>query len=36
MKEIRKEARVSFEGRFARVAEAGGVRPQPVQQRIPI
>ena len=36
MKEIWKEPRVSFEGRFARVAEAGGVRPQPVQKRIPI
>jgi len=36
MKEIWKEPRVSFEGRFARVAEAGGVRPQPAQKRIPI
>lgn len=36
MKEIWKEPRVSFEGRFARVPEAGGVRPQPVQKRIPI
>src|SRR2546427_8389481 len=37
MKEIWKEPRVSFEGRFARVAEAGGVRPQPVRRpHIPI
>ncbi len=37
MKEICTKPRVAFEGRFARVAEAGGVRPHPVQRpHIPI
>jgi probable F420-dependent oxidoreductase len=36
MKEIWSQPRVSFEGRFARVAEAGGVRPQPVRKHIPV
>jgi len=34
MREIWTKPRVAFEGRFARIAEAGGVRPQP--GRIPI
>ena len=37
MKEIWTKPRVAFEGRFARVAEAGGVRPHPAQRpHIPI
>lgn len=37
MKEIWSKPRVAFEGRFARVAEAGGVRPHPARQpHIPI
>ena len=37
MKEMWTKPRVAFEGRFWRVAEAGGVRPQPVQKpHIPI
>lgn len=37
MKEIWTKPRVAFEGRFARIAEAGGMRPQPVQRpHIPI
>jgi probable F420-dependent oxidoreductase len=37
MKEIWTKPRVDFEGRFWRVPEAGGVRPQPVQKpHIPI
>ena len=37
MKEIWTKPRVAFQGRFARVAEAGGVRPHPVQRpHIPI
>ncbi len=37
MKEIWTKPRVAFEGRFARIAEAGGVRPHPAQQpHIPI
>ena len=37
MKEIWTRPRVAFEGRFARVAEAGGVRPHPARQpHIPI
>jgi probable F420-dependent oxidoreductase len=37
MREIWTKPRVQFEGRFWRVREAGGVRPQPVQQpHIPI
>lgn len=37
MKEIWTKPRIAFEGRFAHVAEAGGVRPHPAQQpRIPI
>jgi probable F420-dependent oxidoreductase len=37
MKEIWTRPRVAFEGRFARVAEAGGVRPQPAQKpHIPV
>jgi probable F420-dependent oxidoreductase len=37
MKEIWTGSRVRFEGRFARIAEAGGVRPQPAQKpHIPI
>ena len=35
MKEIWTQPRVAFEGRFARVAEAGGTRPHPAR-RIPI
>ena len=37
MKEIWGKPRVAFEGRFLRIAEAGGVRPHPAQQpHIPI
>lgn len=37
MKEIWTKPRVAFEGRFWRIAEAGGVRPQPAQRpHIPI
>jgi len=37
MKEIWTKPRVAFEGRFARIAEAGGVRPHPARQpHIPI
>ncbi len=37
MKEIWTRPRVAFEGTFTRIAEAGGVRPHPVQQpHIPI
>jgi probable F420-dependent oxidoreductase len=37
MKEIWTKPRVAFEGRFARIAEAGGVRPHPAHQpHIPI
>jgi len=37
MKKIWTNPRVTFEGRFTRIAEAGGVRPHPVQQpHIPI
>jgi probable F420-dependent oxidoreductase len=37
MKRIWTSPRVSFEGRFARIAEAGGVRPHPVRRpHIPI
>ncbi|MFQ5519814.1 MAG: LLM class F420-dependent oxidoreductase [Candidatus Methylomirabilia bacterium] len=37
MKEIWTKPRIAFEGRFAHVGEAGGVRPHPAQQpRIPI
>ena len=37
MKEIWTRPRVAFEGRFARIAEAGGVRPHPARQpHIPI
>lgn len=37
MKEIWTKPRVAFEGRFVRIAEAGGVRPHPVQRpHIPI
>ncbi len=37
MKEIWTKPRVAFEGRFTRIAEAGGVRPHPVQRpHIPI
>ncbi len=32
MKEIWTKPRVAFEGRFARIAEAGGVRPHPARQ----
>ncbi len=37
MKEIWTKPRIAFEGRFARIAEAGGVRPHPARQpHIPI
>src|SRR5687767_15583210 len=37
MKEVWTKSRVEFKGRFWQIAEAGGVRPHPVQQpRIPI
>ena len=37
MKDIWTKPRVSFEGRFARIAEAGGVRPQPARKpHVPI
>ncbi len=37
MKEVWTKPRVAFEGRFARIAEAGGVRPYPARQpHIPI
>ena len=37
LKEIWTKPRVAFEGRFARIAEAGGVRPHPARQpHIPI
>ncbi len=37
MKEIWTKPRLAFEGRFARIAEAGGVRPHPARQpHIPI
>src|SRR5439155_22741372 len=37
MREIWTKSRVVFEGRFARISEAGGVRPHPVQRpHIPI
>jgi alkanesulfonate monooxygenase SsuD/methylene tetrahydromethanopterin reductase-like flavin-dependent oxidoreductase (luciferase family) len=36
MKRIWSEPRVTFTGQFARIAEAGGVRPQPVRNHIPI
>ncbi|MBI3030298.1 MAG: LLM class F420-dependent oxidoreductase [Candidatus Rokubacteria bacterium] len=37
MKEIWTKPRVAFDGRFARIAEAGGVRPHPARQpHIPI